>query len=67
MAYTVQIIQTIGKGMSRDTSRQAYRETLEELLRRQSDVPDAVMNDLEGMGHAFLRERGIMVEWRREK
>lgn len=66
-SYTVQIIQTIGKGMSRDTAMKAYRETIAELLNRQPDVPEAATKDLESTGVAFLRARGINVECRREK
>lgn len=65
MPYTIQIVQTIGTGLSRDTSLKVYRDTLEKLLSRQEDVPNLGGN-LQKMAE-FLEKRGIEVKWQKER
>ena len=53
--------------MSKDTSRKVYLETVEALMEKQGDAPEAALKNPFQVGVAFLKDRGIAVEWRREK
>ena len=65
--YEVKIVQTIGHGMSKDTSLKVYLETVEALMEKQGDAPEVALKNPLQAGVAFLKDRGIAVEWRREK